>query len=281
MGYGLLLSILSGIVIYKFKPKGTVEKLLKLLCLCGISTVVWGALFGGWFGDVIAQVTSGRIELKPLWFNPVEDPMKLLIWSFAFGVIHLYAAMGIKAYEAIKKGKILDAVFDTGFWYVFLTGLILLLVGGKAGTIGKYMALSGAALLILTQGRTEKNVFKKLTKGVGSLYNAVGFMSDVLSYSRLLALGLATGVIASVINTIGTLFGFNVIGIIVFAVAFIGGHSFNILINALGAFVHASRLQYVEFYGKFFEGGGKPYKPFKINTKYVNIINNENKERKN
>ncbi|NMB97415.1 MAG: V-type ATP synthase subunit I, partial [Clostridiaceae bacterium] len=138
-GYGLLLSILSGIVIYKFKPKGTVEKLLKLLCLCGISTVVWGALFGGWFGDVIAQVTSGRIELKPLWFNPVEDPMKLLIWSFAFGVIHLYAAMGIKAYEAIKKGKILDAVFDTGFWYVFLTGLILLLVGGKAGTIGKYM----------------------------------------------------------------------------------------------------------------------------------------------
>ena len=270
-GYGLLISIATAVVIYKLKPKGTVEKLLKLLFLGGISTFLWGALFGGWFGDVITQVTTGKIVIKPLWFNPMEDPMKLLLWSFIFGGIQLYTAMGIKAYDAIRKGRIWDAIFDTGFWYIFLTGLVLLLVGGNAGTIGKYMTIAGTILLILTQGRAEKNVFKKLMKGVTSLYNAVGFMSDVLSYSRLLALGLATGVIASVINTIGILFGFNIIGIIIFAITFIGGHIFNIMINALGAFVHASRLQYVEFYGKFYEGGGKPYKPFKINTKYINI----------
>ncbi|HHV96391.1 MAG TPA: V-type ATP synthase subunit I [Clostridiaceae bacterium] len=277
-GYGILLSLVSAIAIYKLKPKGMLEKLLKLLLLCGISTIIWGALFGGWFGDIVTQITGGKVEIKPIWFNPLEDPMKLLIWSLIFGGIHLYAAMGMKAYDAIKKGRIWDAIFDTGFWYIFLTGLALLLVGGKAGTIGKYMAIIGAILLILTQGRAEKNIIKKFTKGVGSLYNAVGFMSDVLSYSRLLALGLATGVIASVINTIGTLFGFNIIGVIVFIVAFFVGHIFNLLINALGAFVHTSRLQYVEFFGKFFEGGGKPYTPFKINTKYVNIIKN-NKEK--
>ena len=97
-------------------------------------------------------------------------------------------------------------------------------------------------------------------------------MSDVLSYSRLLALGLATGVIASVINTVATLFGFNIFGILIFIVVFLVGHLFNILINCLGAYVHSSRLQYVEFFGKFYEGGGIPYKPFKINTKYVNIV---------
>jgi len=279
-GYGILLSLVSAIAIYKLKPKGMLEKLLKLLFLGGISTFIWGALFGGWFGDVVTQVTGGKIEIKPLWFNPMEDPMRLLLWSLILGGIHLYAAMGVKAYDAIKKGRIWDAIFDTGFWYIFLTGLALLLAGGKLGTVGKYMAIIGAILLILTQGRAEKNVIKKFTKGVGSLYNAVGFMSDVLSYSRLLALGLATGVIASVINTIGTLLGFNIIGIIVFVAAFFGGHVFNILINALGAFVHTSRLQYVEFFGKFYEGGGKPYTPFKINTKYININNKENEERK-
>jgi V/A-type H+/Na+-transporting ATPase subunit I len=112
---------------------------------------------------------------------------------------------------------------------------------------------------------------KKLLSGVLILYNVTGFLSDVLSYSRLLALGLATGVIANVVNTMGTLFGMNILGIIILVIVFIGGHGFNILINALGAYVHASRLQYVEFFGKFYESGGKAYKPFRMNTKYVDL----------
>ncbi|NSW90532.1 MAG: V-type ATP synthase subunit I [Firmicutes bacterium] len=271
-GYGLLMALATAFVLYKFKPGETVGKLLKLLFWGGVSTFIWGALFGGWFGDIVEKVSSGNFKLEPLWFNPLTDPMKLLLWSFIFGGIQLYVGMGLKGYNLIREGKVLDAVFDIGFWYILLTGLALLLVGGNAAIIGKYMSITGVILLILTQGRHEKNIVKKLIKGVVSLYNAVGFMSDVLSYSRLLALGLATGVIASVINTIGTLLGFSLPGIIVLIFAFVIGHIFNILINALGAFVHSSRLQYVEFFSKFYEGGGKPYKPFKINTKYINIV---------
>jgi len=270
-GYGLLMVLGTGIILRKFKFEGTIDKLIKLLFYCGISTFAWGALLGGWFGDVVSAVTGGAYTIKPIWFNPLEDPMKLLIWSFVFGVIHLFTGMGINAYKQIREGKIVDAIFDTGFWYIFLIGLMLLLAGGTFAVIGKYMAIIGAVLLVLTQGRSEKNIFKKFTKGLLSLYNSVGFFSDVLSYSRLLALGLSTGVVASVINTIGTLFGFGPFGIVVFIVAFVVGSLFNMLINVLGAYVHSSRLQYVEFFGKFYEGGGKAFEPFKIKTKYTNL----------
>ena len=179
--------------------------------------------------------------------------------------------MGIQAYVLIREGRYLDALFDIGFWYVLLTGIAFLFFGGVFFEIGKYMAISGAALLVLTQGRKRKGIIAKLVSGVGSLYNVTGYLSDLLSYSRLLALGLATGVIASVINTMGTLLGFNVLGIIVLVIAFVIGHVFNILINALGAYVHSSRLQYVEFFGKFYEAGGKAFKPLKINTKYIEL----------
>jgi V/A-type H+-transporting ATPase subunit I len=156
-----------------------------------------------------------------------------------------------------------------------LIGLPLLLLGGTLAQVGKYMAIIGAAMLILTQGRNDKNIIKRLLSGVLSLYDVTGYLSDVLSYSRLLALGLGTGVIASVINTLGTLFGFNVLGIIVLVIVFIGGHTFNIAINALGAYVHSSRLQYVEFFGKFYEGGGKRFEPFKRNSKYITLNDKE------
>lgn len=273
-GYGILVSVLCFLALKKLKPEGMAEKLLKLLFYGGISAIIWGALFGGWFGDVISQLTGGKFQIKPLWFNPLDDPMKLLIWSFGFGVLQLFTAMGVTAYDKARKGFILDAILDTIFWYIFIIGLLLLLGGETFSPISKYMAIGGAAGLVLTQGRKEKGIFKKLIKGISSLNNVVSYMSDVLSYSRLLALGLATGVVASVINTIGLIFGFNPLGIIIFIVMFVIGHVFNLLINALGAFVHASRLQYVEFYGKFYEGGGKAYMPFKINTKYINIKDN-------
>ena len=220
-------------------------------------------------------MTGTQDAIKPLWFNPLNDPMKLLTWSFIFGGIHLAVGMGIQAYKFVKDGKYLDALFDIGFWYVLLLGLVFLLLGGAVATLGKYMAIGGAILLVLTQGRSQQGLIKKLLMGILSLYNVTGFLSDVLSYSRLLALGLATGVIATVVNTMGSLFGFNVLGIIIFVIVFVFGHAFNILINALGAYVHASRLQYVEFFGKFYEGGGKAFDPLKIKTKYIQLENKE------
>ncbi|MGI6778378.1 MAG: V-type ATP synthase subunit I [Acetivibrionales bacterium] len=274
-GYGLLMALATGFILYKFKPEGMANKLLRLLFFGGISTFIWGALFGGWFGDIVtlvSEMASGRsITIPPIWFNPMDDPMRLLIWSLVFGGVHLFVGMGIKAYMLIRDGHVLDAVFDIFSWYILLIGLTLMILGGTAGAVGKYMAIAGAVILVLTQGRGQKGVIKKFLSGVLSLYDVTGYLSDVLSYSRLLALGLATGVIASVINTVAVLFGFNVIGIILLVVIFIVGHVFNILINVLGAYVHASRLQYVEFFGKFYEGGGKSFQPFTIKTKYINL----------
>ena len=107
------------------------------------------------------------------------------------------------------------------------------------------------------------------------MYNVTGWLSDALSYSRLLALGLATGVIASVINQMGAMLPNNVIGVILFIVIFIVGHVLNLAINLLGAYVHTNRLQFVEFFGKFYEGGGKAFEPFIENTKYVDVKEEE------
>lgn len=271
-GYGLLMAAVTGIILLKFKLEGMACKLIKLIFFGGISTFIWGVLFGGWFGNIVEAVTNGTYTIPPLWFNPLNDPMRLLIWSFIFGGIHIFVGMGLKGYMLIRDGKPLDALFDVGSWYLLLPGLVMLAAGGLIGTIGKYMAVTGAVILVLTQGRSQKGIIKRLFTGILSLYNVTGFLSDILSYSRLLALGLATGVIATVINTMGTLFGFNIGGIIILIIVFVAGTVFNILINALGAYVHASRLQYVEFFGKFYEGGGKGFEPFKVRTKYINLV---------
>lgn len=256
--YGVILAALTYIALKKIKPEGGAKKLISLLFLGGISTFIWGALFGGWFG--------GLIEFRPLWFNPTDDPLKMLIFCLILGIIQLFIGMGMAAYIDIKQGRVLDAIFDQGFWYVFLIGLMLMIFNPA---LGKYMAIAGALGLILTQGRSEKGIVKKLFSGVLSLYNVTGFLGDVLSYSRLFALGLATGVIGTVINGMSLMLRGSFIGNIFMIIFLIFGHTFNIAINVLGAYVHASRLQYVEFFGKFFDGDGMPYKPFRVKTKYI------------
>lgn len=266
-GYGIVLSLLTGFILWRYKPEGMMNKMMRLLFLGGLSTIFWGVLFGGWFGDLFSGIYFSSVPaIAPLWFSPINDPMTLLIWSFIFGAVHLFTGMAVKAYMMIKDGKWLDAVFDIGFWYVFLIGLVMLLV---APAVGKIMAIGGAVGLILTQGRGEKNIFMRLGKGIFSLYDVTGYLSDILSYSRLLALGLATGVIAQVVNTMGQLTGKSVIGIIFFVIILLVGHTFNLSINVLGAYVHSSRLQYVEYFGKFYSGGGKAFTPLERKTKYI------------
>lgn len=159
---------------------------------------------------------------------------------------------------------------DQGLWLVLLTGLVMMAFPNLAG-IAKYVTAAGAIGLVLTQGRSQKNILKKFMSGLLSLYNVTSYLSDVLSYSRLLALGLATGVIATVINTMARMLGVNIFGYIAMLLVLIGGHLFNVAVNALGAYVHSSRLQYIEFFGKFYEGGGKPFQPLRIDTKYVDL----------
>ncbi|MBP0990545.1 MAG: V-type ATP synthase subunit I [Oscillospiraceae bacterium] len=277
-GYGLILIVASLFAMKKMQLKESAKKFMKLIFYCGISTVIWGAIYGGWFGNLIPSVAStffGKTVTVPALIDPLTEPVKILVISLIFGAVHLFCGMGIKFYMLCKAGHFWDALFDIGSWYLILLGLGALVLGGIAASIGKIAAIVGAATLILTQGRHEKKFFKKITKGLLSLYDITSYTSDLLSYSRILALGMATGVIATVVNTIATLFGSGIVSAILFIVIFVLGHLLNLAINALGSYVHSSRLQYVEFFGKFYEGGGKPFSPLKPDTKYTFFINKE------
>ncbi len=284
--YGLIIAVATFVILKKYPLEGMIAQLMKMFFYCGISTVFWGVLFGGYFGDLITVIAktffNATVVIPPLWFSPLEEPMTLLIFSFILGALHLFLGMGVSAYMSIRDGKSWDAVFDVGLWYVLLIGLVLWLGGKMAGLvgpavtdIGMWMTIVGVVGILLTGGRDKKGL-GRITGGLGSLYGITGYLSDVLSYSRLLALGLATGVIASVINTLGSLAGGGISGVILLTVAFVIGHTYNLSINALGSFVHSSRLQYVEFFGKFYQSGGEAFQPFYENTKYVEISREEN-----
>ena len=283
--YGIILSALCFFVLKKYKPEGTIYKMFKMFFYCGISTFIWGALFGGWFGDFFTvagrTLFNKEIIIDPLWFNPMENPMKLLIFSLILGAIHLFIGMGVQAYMYFRDGQAVDAVCDIILWYVLLIGLVLFGVGGMAApaltTAGKVMSIVGAVGIFATGGRKKKGIVGKITGGLGALYGITSYLSDILSYSRLLALGLATGVVAQVINTLGSLAGGGVVGAILLTVALVFGTVFNLAINALGAFVHSCRLQYVEFFGKFYTGGGREFRPFARKTKYVKIMKDQDK----
>ena len=278
-GYGLVLVLATWFILKKYKPQGQAEKLMRLICYGGWATILWGVIFGGYFGDTIQvayKMATGNTLTIPYLMNPSEDPISVLVLSLIIGLIHLFAGMGANAYLLIKRGKVWDAIFDIGFWYLVLGGLGvfalgMMLPGTPVMDIGMWVAIAGVVGLICTQGRAKKNFFGKLIGGIGSLYDIVSYLSDLLSYSRLLALGLSTGVVASVVNTMGSMGGNNVVGWILFIAVFLIGHIFNIAINTLGAYVHSSRLQYVEFFGKFYESGGKAFVPFKRPRKYVEV----------
>lgn len=290
--YGIIMVLGCGWALHRFKGmEDGMKKTLKMFLYCGISTAVWGFLFGGFFGDavnIIATTFFGRpdITLPAIWFEPVKEPMRMLVISFAIGIIHLFTGLGVKFYTCVKNGQWKDAIYDAVFWYMLVGGGIVYLLTmpmmtqmlgisytlpAVAGTVAAWSAGISSVGIILTSGRESRNWFKRLLKGLYGLYNVTGYLSDILSYSRLLALGLATGVIATVFNKMGSMLGGGLIGAIVFILVFLIGHVLNIGINLLGAYVHTNRLQFVEFFGKFYEGGGRKFAPFKVNTKYYKI----------
>lgn len=278
-GYGLLMVFAALFAKKKFNLELKTKKTVNFVLFCGVSTLFWGAMFGGWFGDIVQVV--GReffnkdIGSLALWFEPVRDPMKLLMFSFLFGIIHLFVGLGVRFAMLWKAGKPLEAVLDVIPVYLLVLGVapmgagIILTVPPQFAAVGKYLALAGAVSIVLTSGRSAKNIVGKLGGGLYGLYNAgSGYLGDILSYSRLLALGLSTGVIASVVNVLGTIAGNPVIKAVMLVFVFIVGHSVNIAVNLIGTYVHTNRLHYVEFFSKFYEGGGKAFTPLKVNTKY-------------
>jgi V/A-type H+-transporting ATPase subunit I len=269
-GYGVILSIVCLLLLRKIKMAGTAKKLFKMMAICGAACVLVGAVTGSWFGDLFG--------IAPIWFSPLDNPLLMLGVSFALGLVQIYVGIGMRLYYNIRQGNLKEAIFDQGLWYPFLTGFLLLLGGSALGNpamseVGKWLAIVGAGGLIVTQGRAHKNIIKRLGTGILSLYDLTGYVSDILSYSRLLALGLASSVIAMVVNDMAKRFlSIRFVGWIPMLMILVIGHVFNLAINVIGSYVHSSRLQYVEFYGKFFEGGGRRFRPFNKKTKYIEIV---------
>lgn len=291
-GYGLILAGVCGVCLLAFKNmEPNWSKNIRMFFWCGVSTIFWGVVFSSYFGDVVNAVSKqffgNEVGIPPLWFAPLEDPMKLLFFCLAIGIVHLTVGYIMKGITCAKNGSFLDILYDAVFPIVVLYPLVVILLGSDmfAGMAGFKLTLppvvtnvclivSGICMVgvLFTGGRESKNWFKRILKGAYALYNVLaGWLSDILSYSRLLALGLATGVIASVINQLGGMFGVGVVGVIGFVLVFVVGHGINFGINVLGAYVHSNRLEYVEFFGKFYEGGGRKFNPFGIHTKYYKI----------
>ena len=267
MGYGLLMILASIIITKKSRPKGTSGQMFGLMFSCGISTFLMGALTGGFFGDFLPQLVGiidpdTTFKALPSLFTPLDDTITILIGAMALGFVQIVTGMAISFVEKIKKGQIMDAIWEELTWWVVFVGIACMALG-----VTNIVLYVGLAMVVVGSGWSAKG-FGKVTAIFGSVYNHVtGYFGDILSYSRLMTLMLAGSVIASVFNTLGAIPGNVVIFLIISAL----GNGLNFALNLLSCYVHDLRLQCLEYFGKFYQDGGKPFEPLAINTKYVDI----------
>ena len=267
MGYGLLMILASIIITKKSRPKGTSGQMFGLMFSCGISTFLMGALTGGFFGDFLPQLVGiidpdTTFKALPSLFTPLDDTITILIGAMALGFVQIVTGMAISFVEKLKKGEIMDAVWEELTWWVVFAGIACMALG-----VTNIVLYVGLAMVVVGSGWSAKG-FGKVTAIFGSVYNHVtGYFGDILSYSRLMTLMLAGSVIASVFNTLGAIPG----NVVFFLLVSVAGNGLNFALNLLSCYVHDLRLQCLEYFGKFYQDGGKPFEPLAINTKYVDI----------
>ena len=267
MGYGLLMILASIIITKKSRPKGTSGQMFGLMFSCGISTFLMGALTGGFFGDFLPQLVgiidpNTTFKALPSLFTPLDDTITILIGAMALGFVQIVTGMAISFVEKIKKGQIMDAIWEELTWWVVFAGIACMALG-----VTNIVLYAGLAMVVVGSGWSAKG-FGKVTAIFGSVYNHVtGYFGDILSYSRLMTLMLAGSVIASVFNTLGAIPG----NVVFFLLVSVAGNGLNFALNLLSCYVHDLRLQCLEYFGKFYQDGGKPFEPLAINTKYVDI----------
>ncbi len=289
VGYGLLLVLGCFGGVKLLQPRAGLRRMMYMFGYCGISAIIMGLIFGGWFGDLPTSIMSNMLDLpidsgvghffgSGLWFNPLDDPMTFLILSLGVGFVHLVTGMVIKFAVLCKEGRVMEAISTIATYWVLFAGLLMMVLGllgdkfATVSTVGKFVALLGAVLILLFNGYGRKTVFSRLMGGFGGLYGLINYASDLLSYSRILALGLVAGVIAKVINLITMLGATGPVGFVVMILILLVGHALNLAINVLGTFVHTSRLQYIEFFGKFYEDGGAPFDPAAVADQYTETL---------
>ncbi len=269
MGYGLLMMIASVVVLKKSRPRAGMHNFFALLGLCGVSTFIMGAVTGGFFGDFIPQLlklinpASTFVWFWPTLFTPLEDTMMILVGAMALGFVQILVGMAISFVKKLRRGQVMDAIWEEVTWWVVFAGLALAILG-----VTNVVIILGGVMVVAGPILTEKG-FGKITGIFGSLYNHVtGYFGDILSYSRLMALMLAGSVIAQVFNTLGAIPG----NVVIFIIISMLGNALNFALNLLGCYVHDLRLQCLEYFNKFYEDGGKPFRPMKLDTNYYDVV---------
>lgn len=303
-GYGILLMLGTLLYIKKKKPTGMSAGISRVLFWGGLSTIVWGVLCGSFFGitktsastievgGVFSQISMffEKLGIFPALLDPMQNSMVMLGLCFGLGVLHIVAGYIVGAIDKFSKGDWKSAIFDQISWVLITLGLVVGFLPAIAGMAGMSVTLPksvtmpaliaagvGALMVVLFKGREKRNILKRMMSGLGGLYDVTSVLADILSYARLFALGIATGVIGQVFNMLCGMLAsasnpvMKIVGAIGSIVLLVLLHTFNVAINALGAFVHCARLQYVEFYGKFYESGGKEFRPLSYNTKHVQV----------
>jgi len=267
MGYGILMVLATAVMLKVKKPNGMLKHFCELFFMCGISTIAWGAVTGGFFGDAPLQVAKILNPATtwtglPYLINPLEDTVTILIGAVALGFVHIVTGMAIGFVYNIKTKNYIAAFNDQLTWWVVFAGIGCFVLG-----LGPWVLAIGGVMIVVGSFLAGEGL-GKITGIFGALYNNVtGYFGDLLSYARLMALMLAGSVIAQVFNTIGAIPG----NLIIFLLISIVGNTLNLGLNLLGCFVHDLRLQCLEFFGKFYMDGGIAFRPLEMKTKYVNV----------
>ena len=279
-GYGMMLTLLSLWAVWKLKLTPGVRKFLLLMALSGISSTIVGVLTGGWFGNLFTgpDLPTARLGLGPLlsrlqWIDPLRKHIMLFLQAaLIIGYIQLFWGVILRLLNHIMKGRLLDALLDPLPCLLFAGGLAVMALDLK---IGLGISGFGLVLLVIFTARSERNPVKRIGAGLWVVYGVVtGLLSDVLSYCRLFALGLASGIMATVINIICFFFWkipIPVVGWVLTIILLILAHTFNLALNILGAFIHTARLQFVEFFPKFYANGGRKFESFEMKRTYIAI----------
>ena len=291
IGYGLAMLGLFGAALLLLKPKGSFKKLIYVFFYSGITSLIAGILFGSFFGaDFDLGAIIGNVfgqQWTSVVLNPVTDPLIMLGFSLVFGILHIINGLGLKIALLIRRKDYVGAIADGLSWILVLVGLLFVagqMVLWPSIAVLSYIGLSlaglGGLILLFLAGRKSKNVFGKIVGGLGAIYQSTGYVSDILSYSRILALSLSSAVIATTMNLLAGMIQGSVIGFILSLLVYLVGHVFNFAMGLLSAYVHAGRLQYIEFFNKFYEGEGYLFEPFAIHLKRINEISFSREERR-
>ena len=277
VGYGVILMLLSLPFVVYFVVSEGARQAAKLIFMVGLSTAIIGAFFGSYFGINTKYLPDFLLSIQT--FDPIANPLPVFYLALALGVIQIMFGIFLRIVSEAKNGRLINGLLTQGTWLFLFVSLILYgasVLGYLTFATDRLQTLVYIAVIsvFLGNGSIGETIGEKIKFGLLSLYNSVSYFSDILSYSRLLALCLATSALAFAVNLIaGIMYDLiPYVGVILALFVLVIGHAFTIAVNTLGAFIHSARLQFVEFFGKFIAGTGREFKPLSRKESFINVI---------